>query len=216
MENSELIIYTTHDGGTSIVLLARDGNVWMNQNQIAELFDTSKQNIGQHVSKVLEDNELTEDSVVKNYFTTASDGKEYKVAHYALDMILAIGFRVRSKKGTQFRIWANQNLKEYMIKGFVMDDERLKNPDGRDDYFDEFLERIREIRTSEKRFYQKLRDLLSLSSDYDASDKANQMFFAETQNKLLYAVTKLTAAELIVARANAEKSNMAFDFLERL
>jgi hypothetical protein len=124
-------------------------------------------------------------------------------------MILAIGFRVRSKRGTQFRIWANQNLKEYMIKGFVMDDERLKNPDGRPDYFDELLERIREIRTSEKRFYQKVRDLLALSSDYDSSDKATQMFFAETQNKLLYAVTKNTAAEIIVSRANANKPNMA-------
>lgn len=124
-------------------------------------------------------------------------------------MILAIGFRVRSKRGTQFRIWANQNLKEYMIKGFIMDDDRLKNPDGRPDYFDELLERIREIRTSEKRFYQKVRDLLSLSSDYDPSDKATQMFFAETQNKLLYAVTSRTAAELIIERANADKPNRA-------
>jgi hypothetical protein len=124
-------------------------------------------------------------------------------------MILAIGFRVRSKRGTQFRIWANQNLHEYMVKGFVMDDERLKNPDGRPDYFDELLERIRDIRASEKRFYQKVRDLFSLSTDYDSSDKATQMFFAETQNKLLYAVTGKTAAELIIARADAEKPNMA-------
>lgn len=122
---------------------------------------------------------------------------------------MAIGFRVRSKRGTQFRIWANKNLKEFMIKGFVMDDERLKNPDGRPDYFDELLERIRDIRASEKRFYQKVRDLLSLSSDYDATDKATQMFFAETQNKLLYAVTHKTAAELIVSRADAHKPNMA-------
>jgi hypothetical protein len=124
-------------------------------------------------------------------------------------MILAIGFRVRSKRGTQFRIWANQNLQEYIIKGFVMDDERLKNPDGRPDYFDEFLERIREIRASEKRFYQKIRDLLALSSDYDKTDKTTQMFFAETQNKLLFAATGQTAAEIIVSRADANEPNMA-------
>lgn len=124
-------------------------------------------------------------------------------------MILAIGFRVRSKRGTQFRKWANQNLKEYMIKGFVMDDKRLKNPDGRPDYFDELLARIRDIRASEKRFYQKVRDLFALSSDYDATDKATQMFFAETQNKLLYAITGKTAAELIVSRANADEPNMS-------
>jgi hypothetical protein len=124
-------------------------------------------------------------------------------------MILAIGFRVRSKRGTQFRIWANQHLKEYMVKGFTMDDDRLKNPDGRPDYFDELLERIREIRASEKRFYQKVRDLLKLSSDYDATDKATQMFFAETQNKLLFAVTHQTAAEIIVSRADSSAPNMA-------
>lgn len=127
---------------------------------------------------------------------------------YSLDMILSIGFRVRSIRGTQFRMWANRNLKEYMIKGFVMDDERLKNPDGRPDYFDELLSRIRDIRASEKRFYQKVRDLFSLSSDYDSSDKATQMFFAETQNKLLYAVAGKTAAEIIVSRASADAPNM--------
>ncbi|WP_088444805.1 virulence RhuM family protein [Flavobacterium oreochromis] len=204
-----IIIYNTSDGKTKVSLYAKDGSVWMNQTQLAELFDTSKQNIGQHISSILEDKELDSNSVVKNYFTTASDGKQYEVRFYSLDMILAIGFRVRSKRGTQFRIWANQNLKEYMIKGFIMDDERLKNPDGRPDYFDELLERIRDIRTSEKRFYQKVKDLLALSSDYDATDKATQMFFAETQNKLLYAVTKQTAAELIVARANPDAPNMA-------
>lgn len=211
MENNQqnIIIYNTQDGKASVSLYTKDGNVWMNQNQLAELFDTSKQNIGQHISKILEDKELNENSVVKNYFTTASDGKKYEVTFYALDMILAIGFRVRSKRGTQFRIWANQNLKEYMIKGFVMDDERLKNPDGRPDYFDELLKRIREVRASEKRFYQKVRDLFAISSDYDPTDKATQMFFAETQNKLLYAVTHKTAAELVVARANPNDPNMA-------
>lgn len=206
---SNIIIYNTPDGKASVSLYTKDGNVWMNQNQLAELFDTSKQNIGQHISNILKDKELIERSVVKNYFTTVSDGKKYEVTFYALDMILAIGFRVRSKRGTQFRIWANQNLKSYMIKGFVMDDERLKNPDGRPDYFDELLARIRDIRASEKRFYQKVRDLFALSSDYDKTDKATQMFFAETQNKLLYAITGKTAAELIVQRADANATNMA-------
>jgi hypothetical protein len=150
---------------------------------------------------------LQEDSVVKCYLTTATYGKDYNVAFYSLEMILAIGFRVRSKRGIQFRQWANRNLAEFMRKGFIIDDERLKNPDGRPDYFDELLERIREIRASEKRFYQKVRELFSLSSDYDATDKSTQMFFAETQNKLLYAVTNLTAAEIIVQRAKAELPN---------
>ncbi|MCP2026653.1 hypothetical protein L1276_001797 [Flavobacterium sp. HSC-32F16] len=209
MEKQEFIFYNTVDGKSNVVLLARDGDVWMNQNQLAELFDTSIPNISIHVSNVLKDKELVGDSVIKDYLTTASDGKQYKVAFYSLAMILAIGFRVRSKRGTQFRQWANQNLQEYMIKGFVIDDERLKNPSGRTDYFDELLERIRDIRASEKRFYQKVRDLFSLSSDYDATDKATQMFFADTQNKLLYAITGKTAAEIIVSRANADAPNMA-------
>lgn len=207
--DTNMIIYNTQDGRASVVLYARDGSVWMNQNQLAELFDTSKPNISMHISNILSENELHQDSVVKNYLTTAADGKQYDVTFYSLDMILAIGFRVRSKRGTQFRIWANQHLKEYLIKGFTIDDERLKNPNGRPDYFDELLERIREIRASEKRFYQKVRDLLALSSDYDSTDKATQMFFAETQNKLLYAVTGQTAAEIIVNRADASEPNMA-------
>jgi hypothetical protein len=208
-ENKNIIIYHTADGKANVSLYAKDGTVWMNQNQLAELFDTSKQNIGQHIANILKDSELNENSVVKDYFTTAADGKEYRVTFYSLEMILAIGFRVRSKRGTQFRIWANTTLKEYMVKGFAMDDQRLKNPDGRPDYFDELLERIRDIRASEKRFYQKVRDLFALSSDYDSTDKATQMFFAETQNKLLYAVTGHTAAEIIVGRANAHQPNMA-------
>lgn len=206
---SDIIIYNTQDGKASVALYANDGNIWMNQNQLAELFDTSKQNIGQHIKKILEEKELNQISVVKNYFTTAADGKNYEVTFYSLAMILAVGFRVRSKRGTQFRIWANQNLQEYMIKGFVMDDDRLKNPDGRPDYFDELLERIRDIRASEKRFYQKVRDLFALSTDYDSTDKATQMFFAQTQNKLLFAVTGQTAAEIVVSRANASKPHMA-------
>jgi len=209
MDNKQnIIIYKTADGKASVALYAKDANVWMNQNQLAELFDTSKQNISLHIINILKEGELHVNSVVKDYLTTASDGKDYNITFYSLDMILAIGFRVRSKRGTQFRIWANKNLKEYMIKGFLMDDERLKNPDGRPDYFDELLERIRDIRASEKRFYQKIKDLFAISSDYEADDKSTQMFFAETQNKLHYAVTGQTAAELIVSRANADKPNM--------
>lgn len=203
-----LLIYHTADSKAAVSLYARDGNVWMNQSQLAELFATSVPNISTHISKILKDKELDKNSVVKDYLTTAADGKQYKIIFYALDMILAIGFRVRSPRGTEFRKWANTHLKQYLIKGFVMDDERLKKPNGRADYFDELLERIRDIRASELRFYQKVRDLLALSSDYDATDKATQMFFAETQNKLLYAVTGHTAAELITKRADANAPNM--------
>jgi len=208
MNKQDLIIYTTADGKANIALYARDGNVWLNQNQLGELFSTSKPNVSMHISNILKERELEDNSVVKDFLTTASDGKNYSVRFYALPMILAIGFRVRSARGTQFRQWANRHLHEYVVKGFVMDDERLKNPDGRPDYFDGMLERIRDIRASEKRFYQKVRDLFSLCSDYDATDKATQMFFAETQNKLLFAVTGKTAAEIVVARADAAQANM--------
>ena len=205
----DIIIYKTNDNKVKIALYAKDGSIWLNQNQLADLFDTSKQSIGQHIINILNDKELNKDSVVKKFFTTASDGKNYEVTFYSLDMILAIGFRVRSKRGIQFRQWANQHLKEFMVKGFVMDDERLKNPDGRPDYFDELLERIRDVRASEKRFYQKVRDLFMLSSDYDATDKATQMFYAQTQNKILYAITGQTASEIVVSRADTSKGNMA-------
>lgn len=209
MENQEnLIIYHTDDGKAKVALYARDGDIFMNQAQLAELFDTSVQNISNHILNILNEKELLEDSVVKDYLITATDGKDYNVRFYALDMILAIGFRVRSQRGTQFRKWANTHLKQYLVKGFVIDNDRLKNPDGRVDYFDELLEQIRDIRASEKRFYQKVRDLLALSSDYDSTDKATQMFFAETQNKLLYAITQNTAAELILSRADADLPNM--------
>lgn len=208
-KKDEIIIYNTEDGKANVKLYAQDGMIWMNQQQIALLFESSKQNISLHIANIFKDKELDEKAVVKNYLTTASDGKNYEITYYALPMILAIGFRVRSKRGTQFRMWASQNLTEFLHKGFVLDDDRLKNPDGRPDYFDELLERIRDIRASEKRFYQKVRDLFALSSDYDSSDKATQDFFAATQNKLIYAVTHKTAAELILSRADSSKPNMA-------
>lgn len=207
-EQNDVIIYHSKDGKINVALMTRDGNVWLSQQQIATLFGTSVPNVNMHISNILKERELSADSVIKNYLTTASDGKPYDVMYYSLQMIIAIGFRVRGVRGTQFRQWANAHLSEYLVKGFTMDDERLKNPDGRPDYFDEMLQRIRDIRASEKRFYQKLRDLFHLSSDYEAKEKATQMFFAETQNKLLYAVTDHTAAEIIIERADPEKPNM--------
>lgn len=207
-QKDKIIIYNTDDGNTSVALYAKNGDIWMNQNQIAELFDTSVPNISMHIKNIFKDWELSHASVVKDYLTTGPDGKNYQVDFYSLKMVLAIGFRVRSFRGIQFRQWAMKNLEEYMIKGFIMDDERLKNPDGRDDYFDELLARVREVRSSEKRFYQKLRDLFALSSDYDTTDKATQMFFAEVQNKLLYAVTWETATQIIMSRADATAENM--------
>ncbi|MCW9732771.1 virulence RhuM family protein [Avibacterium sp. 20-15] len=205
---NQIIIYHTDDGKAKVSLYAQNGTVWLNQSQLAELFATSVSNINKHIANILKEKELLENSVIEYFSITANDGKNYNVAFYSLEMILAIGFRVRSQRGTQFRQWANTQLAELMKKGFVMDDERLKNPDGRPDYFDELLERIRDIRASEKRFYQKVRDLFALSSDYDGNDKATQMFFAETQNKLIYAVTEQTATELIISRADANTPNM--------
>lgn len=207
-QEQNIIIYRTADGKASVALYAKDGKIWLNQQQMANLFATSKPNISMHIANILKEKELIKDSVVKNFLTTAADGKSYNVVFYSLEMIIAVGYRVRGIRGTQFRQWATEHLTEYLVKGFTMDDERLKNPDGRPDYFDELLSRIRDIRASEKRFYQKVRDLFALSSDYDKADKATQMFFAETQNKLLYAVTQLTAAEIISSRANAELPNM--------
>ena len=204
-----MILYRTKDGKAAVALYARDGSVWMNQAQLAELFATSKQNISLHINNIIKNKELNADSVVKDYLTTAADARDYAVSFYALEMILAVGYRVRSPRGIQFRQWATRHLHEFLVKGFVMDDERLKNPDGRPDYFDEMLARIRDIRSSEKRFYQKVRDLFALSSDYDSTDKATQMFFSEVQNKLLFAATEHTAAQLILARANAMQANMA-------
>ena len=208
MTKQDIILYESSDGNIKVSLYERDGSVWLNQSQLAELFATSKQSISSTINNILKDNELSANSVIKDYLTTASDGKNYKVRFYSLEMIMAIGFRVRSIRGIQFRQWANQHLRDFLQKGFIIDDERLKNPDGRPDYFDELLARIRDIRASEKRFYQKVRDLFALSVDYDKTDKATQMFYASTQNKLLYAITGYTAAEIIMNRADSNSVNM--------
>ena len=205
---SGLILYRTEDGQAVVSLRALDGSVWLSQLQMAELFATSVPNVNIHVRNLLKEGELSAEAVIKESLITAADGKPYRTKLYRLEMVLAVGYRVRSPRGTQFRQWATRHLAEYLVKGFVMDDERLKNPGGWD-YFDELLARIREIRASEKRFYQKVRDLFALSLDYKDQEQHAQLFFAEVQNKLLYAVTQKTAAELVVARADAGQPNMA-------
>lgn len=203
---ADIIIYNTADGKAAIKLYADNGTVWLTQAQIAELFTKNISTISRHIANIFDENEIEEKSNLR-FMQIANSDKP--VAFYSLDVILAVGFRVRSPRGTQFRQWANNTLKEYLQKGFILDKDRLKNPDGRPDYFDELLEQIRDIRASEKRFYQKLRDLFALSSDYKVTERATQLFFADTQNKLLFGVTKKTAAEIIATRANADAQNMA-------
>lgn len=202
---TDLILYTTEDGRSQIRLRAKDQTVWLSQREIAQLFDVSTDNVGLHLKNVFEDGELSRGATTEESSVVQMEGARQVQRHvtlYNLEAILAVGYRVRSPRGVQFRRWASTVLKEYLLKGFVMDDERLKNPDGRPDYFDEMLERIRDIRASEKRFYQKVRDLFALSSDYDKTDKSTQKFFAIVQNVLIFAVTQQTAAELITTRAN--------------
>jgi hypothetical protein len=207
---TDLILYTTEDGRSQIKLRAKDQTVWLTQREMAQLFDVSTDNVGLHLKNIFEDGELSREATTEESSVVQTEGGRdvrRPVTLYNLDAILAVGYRVRSPRGVQFRRWASTILKEYLTKGFVMDDERLKNPDGRPDYFDEMLARIRDIRASEKRFYQKVRDLFALSSDYDKTDKATQVFFATVQNLLIYAVTQKTAAELIIARANPADPN---------
>lgn len=208
---AELVLYATEDGSAQFFLRAEDGSVWLSQAELAELFQTSIPNINIHIKNVLDERELTEVRTIKDDLIVRTEGTRQvrrTVKFYNLDMILAIGYRVKSPRGTQFRQWATTHLKEYLVKGFVMDDERLKNGD-RWDYFDELLQRIRDIRSSEKRFYQKVRDLFALSVDYADDGQATRLFFAEVQNKMFFAVTGKTAAELIVQRADPAQPNMA-------
>ena len=205
MPRGELILYSTEDGRAEIQLRAEEGTVWLTQAQMAELFDTTKQNVSLHMRNVLAEGEVSQ-SVVKQSLIPASDGKRYRTKIYNLDAILAVGYRVRSPRGVQFRRWATTVLREYLVKGFAMNDERLKDPDR--DHFDELLERIRDIRASEARFYRKVRDLLALSADYDPPSSMSAEFFARIQNKMLHAVTGHTAAELLVARSDPDSRNM--------
>ncbi|MFA7241953.1 MAG: virulence RhuM family protein [Sulfuricellaceae bacterium] len=210
-DRGELVLYTTEDGGGQFYLRADGGSVWLTQAELAQLFQTTPQNITLHVKAIYGDSELAAEATCKNYLQVQSEGERQvsrNVKLYNLDLILAVGYRVRSPRGAQFRQWASSHLKEYLIKGFVMDDARLKEPGGWD-YFDELLQRIREIRSSEKRFYQKVRELFALSKDYRDAPETTDLFFAEVQNKLLYAVTGHTAAEIVVERADPGQPNMS-------
>lgn len=212
-ETGGVLLYRPGDGGEPVRVRLEGRTVWLTQAEMAELFQTSKQNISLHLRNIQQDQELEEAAVVKEYLTTAADGKRYRTLHYSLDAILAVGYRVRSHRGTQFRQWATATLREYLEKGFVLDDERLKEGrslarDGGEDYFEELLERIRDIRASERMFYQKITDIYATSIDYDPSHELSREFFATVQNKLHYATHGRTAAEIIHERADASQPNM--------
>jgi len=204
----QFLIYQSEDGRTKLDVRLEDQTVWLNQKQLTELFGKAKGTISEHIKHIFEDEELEEDSVVRLFRTTAADGKQYDVAHYNLDMVLALGFRVRSPMAVRFRQWAADKLKEYIVKGFVLDDERLKNPKVGNDYFEELTRRIQDIRTSERRFYQKITDIYATSIDYDKEDPLTQDFFATIQNKVHYAIHGQTAAEAIASRADRTLPNM--------
>ena len=203
----EIIIYQSENGNTKIDVRMENDTVWLTQAQLVELYQTTKSNISEHIKHIFEDGELNESAVVRNFRTTASDGKTYNVKYYNLDMIISLGYRIRSIIATQFRIWATERLKEYMIKGFTMDDERLKGYGG-GSYWKELLERIRDIRSSEKVLYRQVLDLYATSVDYDPNSEASKQFFKIVQNKLHYAAHGHTAAEVIYERADADKPFM--------
>ncbi|HEY8667776.1 MAG TPA: virulence RhuM family protein [Tepidisphaeraceae bacterium] len=204
---SEILIYQTEDKQTRVEVRLEQQTVWLSQKQLAELFQKDVRTVNEHIRNVFEEGELQEDSVIRKFRITASDGKTYETLHYNLDVIISVGYRVKSHRGTQFRIWATQRLREYIVKGFALDDKRLMEA-GRESYFDELLERIRAIRASERMFYQKITDIYSSSIDYDVNAEITRTFFASVQNKFHYAIHGHTAAELVVERASADKPNM--------
>lgn len=209
--SGEVILYTTEDGGTQLRLRLEEGTVWLSQAEMAELFQATKQNISVHIRNILAEGELATGATVKDYLTVQIEGErrvQRRITVYRLEMILAVGYRVRSPRGTQFRRWASTILQEYLVKGFTIDDQRLKEPAQGWDYFDELLERIQAIRASEKRFYQKVRDLFATAADYDRTEETARRFFQTIQNKMLWAVTQHTAAELILQRADPVSPNM--------
>ena len=207
MDKGQFLLYQTPDGDSQIEVKLRNDTVWLSLDQMAELFQRNKSTISRHIKNVLEDGELEADSVIANFATTATDGKNYSVAYYNLDMIISIGYRVHSYRGVQFRIWATKVLKEYIVKGFAMNDDLLKRAGG-GNYFDELLARIRDIRSSEKVFYRKVLEIYALSIDYDPRVEMTQKFFKTVQNKMHYSVHGHTAAEIIYERADAEKDFM--------
>ena len=206
MKNN-MIIYVSKDGNIKVDVNIQNETIWMSQDMMANLYDTTKQNISYHLNNIFKEKELDKDSVVKNFLTTASDGKNYNVLHYNLDAIIAVGYRINSKKATEFRIWATKILKEYIVKGFSLNDEKLKN-NGENPYFEELLARIRDIRSSEKIFWRKVLDIYSTSVDYNPKDKLSINFFKTVQNKMHYATHGQTAAEIIFTRVDSEKDNL--------
>ena len=202
-----MIIYTANDGRTKIDVKLEEETLWLTQAQMCELYQTSKSNVSEHIKHIFEDGELNEESVVRKFRTTATDGKEYLISHYNLDMIIALGYRVRSIIATRFRQWATERLKEYIVKGFTLDDDRLKKLGG-GSYWKELLERIRDIRATEKVLYRQILEIYATSIDYDPRARVSQEFFKKVQNKIHYAIHGHTAAELIVERADAEKEFM--------
>ncbi|MBF0538372.1 MAG: virulence RhuM family protein [Nitrospirae bacterium] len=207
-QQSQIVIYQTEDGQANINVQFEGETVWLTQKLMAELFEVSIPNINMHLKKIFETRELDEISVIKNFLITADDGKTYDTKHYNLDVIIALGYRVNSKRATQFRIWATGRLREYIIKGFVLDDERMKQGGERARYFEELLQRIRDIRSSERNFYQKVTDIYATSIDYRKDDEMTREFFATVQNKMHYAVHGHTAAEVISERVDSSKPMM--------
>ena len=207
MMKNNIIIYISRDGNVKVDVNILQDDIWMSQDIMANLYDTTKNNISMHLKNIFDEGELQRDSVVKKFLTTASDGKKYKVLHYNLDAIIAVGYRINSKKATEFRIWATKVLREYMVKGFVLNDEKLKN-NGESTYFEELLARIRDIRSSEKIFWRKVLDIYATSVDYDPKNKLSLEFFKTVQNKMHYATHGHTAAEVIFTRVDSEKDNL--------
>ncbi len=205
---TEFLLYKTEDGETKVEVRLLDETVWLSQKGMARLFQKTVPTINEHIKNIFKEGELKENSVIRKFRITASDGKKYLTNFYNLDVIISVGYRVKSHRGTQFRIWATKKLREYIIKGFVLNDERLKNPDHPFDYYDELLKRIQEIRTSEKRFYRKITDIYATSIDYDPTAQQSIEFFKTVQNKLHWAITGKTAAELIKSRADKDKPHM--------
>lgn len=213
LPRSEIILYQTEDGQTRVQCRFTDENVWMTQALMAELFQKDVRTINEHIQNIFEEGELSRESTIRKFRIVRPEGNRQvvrEIEHYNLDGIIAVGYRVKSSRGTQFRQWATQRLREYLVKGFTMDDERLKNPPGKGhiDYFDELLERIRDIRSSERRVYLRVREILALAADYDATEPETQVFFQTIQNKLHFAATGKTAAELIAGRADSSQPNM--------
>ena len=215
-EIDNFLIYRSEDGRTKIDVMLEAETLWLSQKQLTELFGKAKGTVSEHIKHIFEDDELDENSVVRLFRTTAADGKQYEVVHYNLDMVLALGYRVRSQAGARFRQWASDKLKEYIIKGFVLDYERLKNPGKGRDYFDELTKRLQDIRTSERRFYQKITDIYATSVDYDPNHPLTKEFFATVQNKVHYAIHGQVAAELIQSRADSGQPNMGLTTWEGL